>query len=112
MGPEILAAILGPTLGGMISLSMWFNKKNSDYVRDGFNRITSSIEVIERKVDDLRVDVAKNYVTNDELTAHIAAEEAWHIRFGDEMQQMRDEVTGTRVIVDRMWMDLQNKGQM
>jgi len=28
------------------------------------------------------------------------------------MQQMRDEVTATRVIVDRMWMDFQNKGNM
>ena len=47
MGPEILAAIIGPTLGGMISLSMWFNKKNSDSVNEGFNRITNSIQVIE-----------------------------------------------------------------
>ena len=109
MGPEIIAAILGPTLGGMISLSMWFNKKNSDYVRDGFSRLNSSIQTIERKVDDLRLDVAKNYVTNEELTAHITSEESWHIRFADEMQQTRDEVTSTRVIVDRMWMDFQNK---
>lgn len=112
MGPEILAAIIGPTLGGMISLSMWFNKKNSNYVRDGFDRISQSIQVIERKLDDVRIDVAKNYVTNDELTAHITGEEEWHIRFGSEMQQMRDEVTATRVIVDRMWMDYQTKGQL
>ena len=112
MGPEILAAIIGPTLGGMISLSMWFNKKNSNYVRDGFDRISQSIQVIERKLDDVRIDVAKNYVTNDELTAHITGEEEWHIRFGSEMQQMRDEVTSTRVIVDRMWMDYQTKGQL
>ena len=112
MGPEIIAAILGPTLGGMISLSMWFNKKNTDYVRDGFNRLSTSVEAIERKLDDVRLDVAKNYVTNDELTNHIQNEEEWHIRFGGEMQQMRDEVTATRVIVDRMWMDFQNKGNM
>ena len=112
MGPELIAAVIGPALGGMISLSMWLNKKNSDYVRDGFNRLTNSVQKIERKVDDMRVDVAKNYVTNGELTAHITGEEAWHVRFGDEMQQMRDEVTATRVIVDRMWMDFQNKGSV
>ena len=112
MGPEILAAIIGPTLGGMISLSMWFNKKNSDHVRDGFDRLTKSVLVIERKIDDVRLDVARNYVTNAELTAHIQGEEEWHVRFGNEMQQMRDEVTGTKVIVDRMWMDYQNKGNL
>ena len=112
MGPEILAAIIGPTLGGMISMSMWFNKKNSNYVRDGFNRISDSIQVIERKLDDVRIDVAKNYVTNEELTIHITGEEEWHIRFGTDMQQMRDEVTATRVIVDRMWMDYQNRGKL
>ena len=109
MGPELIAAILGPSLGGMISLSMWLNKKNSDYIRDGFDRLNLSVQTIERKVDDIRLDVAKNYVTNDELTAHITAEESWHIRFGEEMSQMRDEVTSTRVIVDRMWIDFQNR---
>ena len=109
MGPEIIAAIVGPALGGLVSLSMWLNKKNSDYIRDGFANLHESIQNIDKKVDDLRIDVAKNYVTNEELTAHIQGEESWHIRFGSEMSQMRDEVTSTRVIVDRMWMDFQNK---
>ena len=111
MGAEIIAAIIAPVLTGTISLSMYLNKKNNDFINRGFDRLHGTIESIERKVDDLRLDVAKNYVTNEELTAHITGEEAWHIRFGDEMQQMRDEVTGTRVIVDQMWMKFQNKGE-
>ena len=109
MGPELIAAILGPSLGGMISLSMWLNKKNSDYIRDGFERLNTSVEAIERKVDDIRIDVAKNYVTNDELTAHITSEETWHIRFAEEMSEMKSEVSSTRLIVDRMWIDFQNR---
>ena len=105
---ELLAAIIAPVLTGTISFSIYLNKKNNEFVREGFNKLQGTVVAIERKVDDLRLDVAKNYVTNDELTAHITGEEAWHIRFGDEMAQMRDEVTGTRVIVDRMWMDFQN----
>ena len=112
MGPEIVAAIIAPVLTGTISLSLYLNKKNNDFITSGFDRMHKSMVGIERKVDDLRLDVAKNYVTNEELTAHITGEEAWHIRFGDEMAQMRDEVTGTRVIVDRMWMDYQNKGNL
>ena len=112
MGPEIVAAIIAPVLTGTISLSMYLNKKNNDFINSGFDRLHGTVESIERKVDDLRMDVAKNYVTNEELTAHITSEEGWHVRFGDEMQQTRDEVTATRVIVDRMWMDFQNRGKM
>lgn len=112
MGPEIVAAIIAPVLTGTISLSLYLNKKNNDFINAGFDRLHDSVQSIERKVDDIRLDVAKNYVTNEELTAHITGEEEWHVRFGDELQQMRDEVTTTRVIVDRMWMDFQNKGNV
>ena len=112
MGPEIIAAIVGPLLGGSISITIFLQKKNSEFFQSSFNRLHESVESIERKVDDLRLDVAKNYVTNDDLTAHITGEEEWHIRFGQEMQQTRDEVTATRVIVDRMWLDFQNQGKM
>ena len=110
MGPEIIAAIVGPILGGSISITIFLQKKNAEFFQKSFDRLHGSVESIERKVDDLSLNVAKNYVTNDALTAHITGEEAWHIRFGDEMSQMRDEVIGTRVIVDRMWLDFQNKG--
>ena len=108
MGAEIIAAIIAPILTGTISFSMYLNKKNTDLVNAGFSRLHSAVVAIETKVDDLRLDVAKNYVTNAQLTQHIEGEEGWHIRFGEELGQMRDEVTSTRVIVDRMWIDFQN----
>ncbi len=77
-----------------------------------FNRIHESVLLLDKKVDNLRLDVAKNYVTNDELTNHIQSEDAWHRRWSEEMTEMRDEVTTTRVIVDRMWLDFQNQGKM
>lgn len=111
MGPEIVAAIIAPVLTGTISLSLYLNKKNNDFINAGFERLHGSVTSIEKKVDDLRLDVAKNYVTNEELTNHITAEEGWHVRFGEEMAQMRDEVTGTRVIVDQMWLKFRDKGE-
>ncbi len=109
---EIVVAVLGPLMGGLISLVVFVNKKNGEFMSTEFNRIHERLGDINEKVDDLRFDVAKNYVTNEELTAHITGEENWHVRFGDDMQQTRDEVTATRVIVDRMWMDFQNQGKM
>ena len=109
---ELVVAVLGPCMGGLISLFVFVNKKNGEFQRNEFNRIHETLVMMDEKVDDLRVEVAKNYVTNDQLKDHIDSEEAWHLRFGEEMSQTRDEVTTTRVIVDRMWMDYQNKGGM
>tara|TARA_B100001063_G_C16582064_1_gene461284 strand:+ start:375 stop:707 length:333 start_codon:yes stop_codon:yes gene_type:complete len=109
---EIVVAVLGPMMGGLISLVVFVNKKNSEFMSNEFNRIHESLSSVTEKVDELRINVAENYVTNDELTAHITGEEAWHIRFGEEMAQTRDECTATRVIVDRMWMDYQNQGKL
>ena len=109
---EIVVAILGPMMGGLISLTVFVNKKNGQFMTHEFNRIHESLTAVTEKVDELRVNVAENYVTNEDLTNHIQSEEAWHIRFADEMAQTRDECTATRVIVDRMWMDYQNRGKM
>ena len=109
---ELIFAVVGPVLGGIISLGVFVTKKNSDMMSNGFDRLHNSVDAIDKKIDDLRVDVAKNYVTNDQLTTHIQSEEGWHLRFGEEMSEMRNEVTTTRVIVDRMWLDFQNKGKL
>ena len=109
---EIVVAVLGPLMGGLISLVVFVNKKNGEFMTTEFNRIHSRLGDINGKVDNLQLDVAKNYVTNAELTAHITGEEAWHIRFGEEMQQTRNEVTATRVIVDSMREDIKNQGNL
>ena len=109
---EIVIAVLGPTLGGLVSLMVFVNKKNGEFMSNEFNRIHESLSAVTEKVDELRLNVAENYVTNDQLANHITSEDSWHVRFGEDMQQTRDEVTATRVIVDRMWMDYQNQGKL
>ena len=109
---EIVVAVLGPMMGGLISLVVFVNKKNGEFMSNEFNRIHESLTAVTEKVDELRLNVAENYVTNYQLTNHIQGEEAWHVRFAEEMAQTRDECTTTRVIVDRMWMDYQNQGKL
>jgi len=109
---ELVVAILGPMMGGVLSLVVFINKKNSEFMSSEFNRIHESLVSLDEKVDDLRVNVAENYVTNDQLTQHITSEESWHVRFSEEMSQTRNECTSTRVIVDRMWLDFQSQGKL
>lgn len=93
---ELVAAIAGPIIGGVISLSLWLNKKNSLLIDKGFETLSSNMRSIERKVDDFRVDVAKNYVTNEDLVLHIQNEETWHAEMKDQMSEVRSQLRDIR----------------
>ena len=105
MGPELLAAILGPIAGGIVSLYLWQNKKNYDFIEEKFRGLTTTSNVIERKIDDIRLDVAKNYVTNDDLTTHIKGEEKWHEEMNSQMREVRVELRDLRNSFDRMTLE-------
>ena len=98
-------ALIAPTLGGVISIFLWFNKRNSETVQRSFELLHQSTTKIEKKVDSIGLDVAKNYVTNDDLTAHIKAEEDWHKLMHDEVKELKGEVKGTRETINRILID-------
>ena len=96
MGPELIAAVVGPVLGGFVSLYVWQNKKNYEFINGNFSSLNTNINVIERKIDEVRCDVAKNYVTNGELAQHIQGEEQWHRLMHDEISGIRKEISDVR----------------
>lgn len=102
---ELVAAIAGPLVGGAISMALWLNKKNSRSIEKGFDSISANIRSVERKVDDFRVDVAKNYVTNDDLMLHIKGEEDWHVSMNDQMMEVRTQLRDIRNSIDRYTID-------
>jgi hypothetical protein len=101
MGPELLAAIIGPVAGGIISLYLWQNKKNYEFINDNFRGLKTTINVIERKIDDLRFDVAKNYVRNEDLANHARMEEQWHEEMNSQMREVRTELRDLHKTFDR-----------
>ena len=102
MGPEIIAAVLGPIAGGVVSLYLWQNKKNYEFINNNFSNLNTSVNVIERKIDDIRVDVAKNYVTNEDLLLHIKGEEEWHTSIDKRMDSVSREVLNLKNSIDRI----------
>lgn len=102
MGPEILVAILGPICGGAISIFVWSSKKNFEFMNTGFSQLNTTVNVIERKLDDIRVDVAKNYVTNEDLLLHIKGEEEWHNNIDRRMDSLSSEVLNLKNSLDRI----------
>ena len=77
------------------------NKKNSEFISHGFERMGDNIQSIERKIDTVRYEMARNYVTNDVLNSHIAGEETWHQHFNNELKEMHEDIREVRKSVNR-----------
>ena len=96
MGPEIVAAIIGPVLGGVIALGVWMSKKNSEHIARGFEKMADSSYNVKQKIDIVKWEMARNYVTNDVLNSHIAGEETWHQHFNNELREMHEDIREIR----------------
>ena len=109
MGPELIVAIVGPIMAGSLSLYVWVGKRDSERLHNSFNNFNTTLNIIERKMDDIRVDVAKNYVTNDDLVAHIKGEEEWHKFMQDELKATRGEIQDMRNSMDRIYFEYRDR---
>lgn len=89
----LLLSIIGPALGGLISFAIWQAKVNGERVEKGIASLHSCVHSVERKVEDMAVDLAKNYCTRDELQNHIDKEEDWHSQHHEEVKELRREFT-------------------
>jgi len=87
----VVAAILTPVLGGIVSYIIWQSKKNSETVSKGLNNLHDCVHEVSRKVDGVQLDLAKNYCTRDELRDHIDKEEDWHAQHHEEVKELRKE---------------------
>jgi len=87
----VVAAVLTPILGGIVSYIIWQSKKSSDNVSKGLSDLHSCVHEVSRKVDDVQLDIARNYCTRDELRNHIDKEEDWHDQHHQEVKELRRE---------------------
>ena len=92
MSSAIIAGAVGPVLGGLISLAIWQAKKNSSQIQNGLKNLHDCVHEVSSKVDDISLDVAKNYCTRDELKFHIEREEDWHDQHHEEVKELRQEM--------------------
>ena len=95
MVTAIVTGVVGPLLGGLISLAIWQAKKNSDQIQDGLSNLHACMHEVSTKVDDLSIDVVKNYCTKDEISKHIGREEDWQDMQHLELKELRQEMNNT-----------------
>ena len=92
MFTTIVTGVVAPVLGGLISIAIWQAKKNSQQVQDGIKGLHDCVHEVSRKVDDVQLDLAKNYCTREELQHHINREEDWHDQHHTEVKELRQEM--------------------
>ena len=91
MGPEIIAAVVGPVVAGMVSVIIWQSKRNTESIHTSLREVHSCVHQVEQKVDDLHLNVAANSVTREELARHVDVEEEWHAQHHEEVKELRRE---------------------
>ena len=91
MGTELVVAVVGPVVAGMVSLIIWQSKKNTESINSGLTSLHDCVHQVERKVEDLSIEVARNCVTREELARHVTVEEDWHNQHHTEVKELRRE---------------------
>lgn len=97
MGPEIIAAIVGPLAGAIIGTGAFLSRRNIAATDAQLRTISENIEVISHQVTSLQISLPTNYVTKQELVSHIQSEERWHRDLSDQMRELREEVVSLRI---------------
>ena len=86
MGPEIIAAVLGPVITGCVTMIIWTSKKNTERIQSSISDMHTGVTKVERKVEDLGLEVAKKYVTTEWMVRQMEAEN----RANDEISDRLD----------------------
>ena len=86
----IIFSLAAPVLGGLISVAIWQAKRNAAQVEGGIKNLHSCVHEVSLKVDEVQLDIAKNYCTKQELKDHIDKEEDWHDKFSEDLNDMKE----------------------
>ena len=101
MGPELIAAIVGPVAGATIGIMGFMSRRNIAITDNQLTTITEHVSTISQRVNELSVTLPTNYCSKEELAQHIQSETFFHNKILDQMREMRDEVVVLRAMSER-----------
>ena len=96
MGPEVIAAIVGPLAGAIFGIVGFTSRRNMATTDSQLKAISESIELISHQVTNMQIQLPTKYTTKEELAQHIRSEEYFHNKMLDQMREMRDEIITLR----------------
>ena len=92
MGPEIIAAVLGPLITGCVTMMIWTSKKNTESINRSISDMHYGVTQVERKVEDLGLEVAKKYVTADWMVRQMEAETRANEEISDRLDVLSTDL--------------------
>ena len=96
MGPELIAAIVGPVAGAIFGIVGFTSKRNIKVTDAQLQSIAENVEVIGHQVTDLQIRLPTQYVAKEELLNHVQGEEQFHRDISNQLRELRDEVIALR----------------
>jgi hypothetical protein len=96
MGPELIAAIVGPIAGAVFGIVGFTSKRNIKVTDSQLQSIAENVEVIGHQVTDLQIRLPTQYVSKEELLFHVQGEEQFHRDISNQLRELRDEVIALR----------------
>jgi len=85
----IVFAIVGPSIGAILSVILWLTKRNIE-------TMTTTLTKVNDNIATLSVEIPKTYVTKEELLAHIHSEELQHQHANEQLMEIRQELKELR----------------
>ena len=96
MGPELIAAIVGPMAGAIFGIIGFSSRRNISVTDARLQEIAENVEVIGLQVTDLQIRLPTQYVTKEDLLSHVQSEERFHSDLLNQVREVRDEVIALR----------------
>lgn len=92
MGPELVAAIIGPLAGATIGLTGFLTRRNIAVIDLQLQSIASSVEEIHAEVTNLKISSTEKFATKEDLMRHSSSEERMNTVITNQLRELRDEV--------------------
>lgn len=97
MGPEIIAAIVGPIVGAIVGTGAFVSRRNITRTDTQLQKISQDIEVISHQITSVQVSLPTNYVTKQDFANHVESEERFQSEINIRLIELREELITLRV---------------